>query len=974
VIAVCFWGGAIPQLGAAPPLSEPGSASPGAGPHVISRSAHGLTVEWVVPGVKMERRADGATDLQVDGARVRQVAGEPQIPFFSTLVAVPKGTHTSVRTLTSEDVTLPSPGPVALAPMPDGVLTGPGGVPVGGKYVDAERASWQPPQAAVEMVEAGTVRGVRLERLIFYPAIPTAQGLRVTRRVVVEVSWVGGVVSGHQATVELNETLLGAVEKAVLNPWDVEAVSVPGFEQLGVRSSVAASPAALVEVDELGLYRVDYSQLAALGFAGIDPSVVQLLWDGAEVALEFQGDSDGIFEPGEQFLFYAEPRPSRWIGVDVYRLVVGAGPGLRMQSRNASPGGLTADVPMVSQQMEQNRIYTPDCFCNRLPEGRDGDRWAWEVLRRPDRATLSIPFDLRAVDASVQGELLLWLIGYTNVQSTPDHHVSVSLNGVHLGELKWDGKRAITGTLEVPGGTFRNGSNSLGLSLPGLPGVTVEGVWLDGFQVWHGRSGEARGDSVRFGQGSAVQVEPSSPLPGGHRVFLPLVVRGYRGRYAYTIALQDAGPFTAFDVTDIRRPQKLTGYWVSGNAVTIGDPVGTGTRSYFVAGGSGVQQPTRVRAPQSIGAEPGADILIVTHPDFAPALGPLVNLRASQGLTTKVANVLGIYDQPAYGDGRPDPEAIRAFIKDAYDTWNPRPQYLLLVGDGSFDPRQYRSESPRTFVPPYLADVDPWAGETAADNRYVCVDGDDALPDILLGRLPVGSLTEAQAAVNKIVAYETTPAAGTWNQDVILVADDTDYAGNFPDMSQAHAETYVVPPSVAKPRYCAGGSPSVSDCPFEDTLALKTGMFGDWNDGAALLQFTGHSSWQQWAAERFFHLEDIPSLANGARLPVLVEMTCFTSAFQRPEATLDEELFLRANGGVVGTWGPTGLGVGTGHENLTDGFFEFVFTGQTATLGEAALAGKMRLAADGHWLDLLDTFTILGDPALRINVEVSPTS
>ena len=47
------------------------------------------------------------------------------------------------------------------------------------------------------------------------------------------------------------------------------------------------------------------------------------------------------------------------------------------------------------------------------------------------------------------------------------------------------------------------------------------------------------------------------------------------------------------------------------------------------------------------------------------------------------------------------------------------PLYVVLVGDGSFDPRQYRADSPPTFIPPYLADVDPWAGETAADNRYV---------------------------------------------------------------------------------------------------------------------------------------------------------------------------------------------------------------------------------------------------------------
>ena len=61
------------------------------------------------------------------------------------------------------------------------------------------------------------------------------------------------------------------------------------------------------------------------------------------------------------------------------------------------------------------------------------------------------------------------------------------------------------------------------------------------------------------------------------------------------------------------------------------------------------------------GSEPSyADVLIITHPSFAEALDSLVALRRSQGLSVAVVNVLGVYD--VWGDGRPDPEAIRAFM------------------------------------------------------------------------------------------------------------------------------------------------------------------------------------------------------------------------------------------------------------------------------------------------------------------------
>jgi hypothetical protein len=100
-------------------------------------------------------------------------------------------------------------------------------------------------------------------------------------------------------------------------------------------------------------------------------------------------------------------------------------------------------------------------------------------------------------------------------------------------------------------------------------------------------------------------------------------------------------------------------------------------------------------------------------------------------------------------------------------------------------------------------------------------------------------------------------------------------------------------------------------------------------------------------------------------------MTCFTGAFHRPEPTLDETLVV-AQGGGVAAWGPTGLGVGTGHDHLSHGFFEAVFVDEVDTVGAAALAGKLELAASGLSADLLDTFSLLGDPSLRIDRTIQP--
>jgi hypothetical protein len=160
--------------------------------------------------------------------------------------------------------------------------------------------------------------------------------------------------------------------------------------------------------------------------------------------------------------------------------------------------------------------------------------------------------------------------------------------------------------------------------------------------------------------------------------------------------------------------------------------------------------------------------------------------------------------------------------------------------------------------------------------------------------------------------------------------------------------------------------------PATTVTATQQAVLSAWNSGALLMQFTGHSSWQQWAEERFFHLDDLPTLHNDRRWPIVVEMTCFTGAFHRPEPTLDEALLTLNSGGAVAAWGATGLGVGTGHMALDDGFFRAALRDSVNTVGQATLVGKLSLAATGQNLDLLNTFVLLGDPALRFNRTIVP--
>lgn len=913
-------------VGALPwPLAASRSAGATDSAPTVTALADGLSVEWRAPLPDFVAGADGWRVVLPGFATLREPA-QPRLPVASLVIALPPGASPEVLIEETESRTEVLPGPLALAPRPG----------ENGAFEAVAASDAQPFERAVlELTPLGVMRGVSLARLSFYPVRPVGNELVLTTRVRAVVRF-NAPAAASPAALDL-DPLTEVVRASVVNPTQVQAVveSAPALEPQ------AAGPRAFVEVNQTGITAITYAALDTAGFptASVNPANLQLARGGAPVAVEWNGDGDSAFEPGERFLFYAEPRFNRYTTSDVYVLMDIGVPGPRLASRSANPGALPAGNAWVEQIFEANQIYTPECFCPVIPAGRDGERWVWERAFRftSGAQVISQPFQtsftLANLNPAQPTTLTAWLIGKTDVPLPLDHRVNVSVNGMTRATPEWNGKQAITTTISLGAGALQS-SNTLALSLPGIDGVSVEETWLDAF-------------AVRYALGSASV---------GPRV----AFTGETTGSAYTLAFDSVAGLRAYDITTPDQPVALSGLSINGNTVSLGDVGVSGPRRYALTAESGVRAPLAVRTPQALAPTNGANYLVITHRDFRAALDPLLALRQSQGLSVAVEDVAAIYD--AF-DGRPTAEAIRTYLANAYATWNPRPVYVLLVGDGTFDARRYQPDSLATFIPAYLADVDPFTDETAADNRYVAVQGNDNLPDMALGRLPVNSLAEAQAVVSKIVQAETSPAPGTWNSVVAFLSDDADEAGNFPATSQAMAATYLTSPFT--PQQLLVMTPITPT--YQAVLAR-------WNVGASLMLYNGHASVRQLAAERAFHADDVAGLTNAGRLPVALQMTCFTGMYHlRTGASLDERLVRQPNAGAAAVWGSTSLGVANGHDELANGFLQTVFVQQQPVIGVATLAGKLRLAgSQAAGQDLLDTFNLLGDPAFRFNLAVSP--
>jgi hypothetical protein len=906
----------------------------------VTPGVEGFTLEWQAPEPQLSKEPDGTIKVNIEGFSQLNEPGLPQLPFSTRLIAIPPGTNPELEIVQVNVRVIPLGAPVSTAPTPEGVERAVDGSIIGGALRPSENTRQFSPQT-LELERLGRVREFELARLVFYPVRPQGENLHFTSSLhaTVRFSKEGSLPKARTLSGTAARPISSILESMVINPGHLQPHPIEqATPEAALRTNQVEDLRVVVEVKQRGLTELTHAMLTAAGIpvSEIDPGRLHLSRAGVEIAFQWDGDADSQFESGERVLFYADPRFSRWTSSDMYFLWQGHAPGLLMDSRSADPSGLPSGVPRVETVAEQNKIYTPECYCAPIPAGRDGDRWIWDRLQIPDRASASYAIDLPDIDTSQAANLKLWLIGFTDLFASPDHNVQVAFNEFPIGDVEWEGKQAVEAAFSIPASSLKTGNNTVTISLPGLPDVNVEGVWLDAFYLAYARADQFGSDTILF--------------------------RADTGPRAYSFKLNSSINLRAYDVSQPDQPVKLEELAVGqDNTVALGYGGQNGEARFWATNEAGILAPVSLRPASDLNtAAPfsGVDYLIISPPAFVPALDDLIALRQTQGFTVAVEDAQAIFD--SFGGGRPEPEAIRTFLAHAYANWNPPPTYILLMGDGTSDPKGYLDNSSATFIPPYLADVDPWAGETASDNRYVAVDGDDNLPDILIGRLPVNSLAEAQTVVEKIVQYETNPTEGNWTARTHFVADNADPAGNFAALSDSLIADYIMPPRQANRLYYRPSSNSAVD--------VQQDLLQSWSSGSSLIMFTGHASIHQWGAEKFFHLDDVAALNNASRLPVILEMTCFTGSFQSPGfPTLDEALLRHPGGGAVAAWGPTGLGVATGHAPLAEGFLGSLLEENQVDLGTAILAGKINLANQHpYYGDLIDTFTLLGDPATRL--------
>jgi hypothetical protein len=368
---------------------------------------------------------------------------------------------------------------------------------------------------------------------------------------------------------------------------------------------------------------------------------------------------------------------------------------------------------------------------------------------------------------------------------------------------------------------------------------------------------------------------------------------------------------------------------------------------------------------EGLSAGESADYLIIVADDRYDEILPLAEWKHKKGFITYVANMSEVGS--TYED-------VQNYIQQAYDTWNPAPEYVLLVGD-------------HDDVPAYIIEGHPAHPPTspsyywACDQKYTYVDGDDYYPDLTIGRLTVSTELECTDVVDKILDYERTPDNGSWYDDFLAVSyfQDDGLGGLVPsEDDNGIADAYYMETAMTVYDFLINDIQAFSghkalctsywplthqpyeyhfrytmyphraelnqirwgQSPFPDPVPVW--IVNSWEDkgvggggpatdsiitaingGVGLVLQRDHGNMPCWGYPYFdfYHIED---LVNGDKTPVVFSISCATGMFDYPYADADcfaEEFLQKSPGGCVGIAAAVRTTYSPWNDLLTHGIF-----------------------------------------------------
>ncbi len=988
---------AIGQIHSEPPLQA------------LTMTADTFTARFVLPELKIKTQSpstDGnseaeLTEIHFAGADWTLDVGKPRLPIYTQRIGIPTiGTpvvtviqaRSEIRTvenvrITPDDAIFPTLDSIDAAQVLPGFY----------------------PAELVEVVPGGFVRDQRIGSLQINPVQynPATKQLKIFAAVTFRVNFptspitgaIGNAASILNAPASFRESS-GVFETLFQGTlWNYEQAK-PWRKQRRTSYGAANEPYApgapplitastrrfKIPVTRTDLYKITYNNIKA--YARIDPETIDL----DTVRLESGGQKQGVhifdengnntLDPGDQLVFYGRAlADNKFTNENVYWL--------RFGLRGEPAAGFETSRIEVRDAAPQGRnLPSPKAFLSRIRFEKDrhhdtleahdikselADHYFDVAFRGGDLSTsrkdfsITLPMAIPRNMIDRPSALRIKFQG-ASYKANAGHKARIIFNGHQLGRNEeWRRQASQTAVRDIRHDLVHHDATNFmrieALDDNDTPPGSYD-FYLDWYEIDYWRTFQAEDNRLEFN----TNTEPR-----------------HQGQVQYRVGNIADEAIDVYQLSENGITNKLVGGAVSRAGVKyqirFEDTVNQHTR-YFVVGRRRYRSVNAlIPIPPTSLKNPGnrVDYIFITHPNFAESITPLVEFRSSQGLKTLVADINDIYNE--FSDGLFNPFAIRKFLRYAYHNYQqPAPTYVLLVGDAHYD---YKNATPSTYniYPNFVPTYHGWApasGETAMDQRFVNVSGEDPLPDMLIGRLSVQTPDALTVMIQKIIDYEENPKIGLWQGTLIQVADNEIDHPSDADFERSRDQLIqeVIPVGYNTREIYLRKIKS----PEDTRLSILSAI----NKGALVLEYAGHGGSETWADESIFRIEDAAGLRN-RYLPFIITTTCLNGQFDKPQQAGDfclSEQFLLGRYGAIATLSATRLTYGSANAAFDIDLFEALFrvrqaspalapnaAAEQATIGYIvadAKIGFLNRNRNPDWVPGTEQYTLFGDPASRL--------
>ncbi|MBR6597530.1 MAG: type IX secretion system sortase PorU [Paludibacteraceae bacterium] len=388
---------------------------------------------------------------------------------------------------------------------------------------------------------------------------------------------------------------------------------------------------------------------------------------------------------------------------------------------------------------------------------------------------------------------------------------------------------------------------------------------------------------------------------------------------------------------------------------------------------------------QNIHALKDIEYVVVTNPEFIDQAKEIADFHQKEdGMSTVVVTADQVFNE--FSSGTPDPTAIRAFMKMLWDKasvsdYGIFPQYLLLIGDGTFDNRRKIKTNENNKMLTYQS-VKSLSESTSytSDDYFGYVEDNTSGYDYIhmnkrlnigVGRFPVTTAKQAEALVDKVKQYYASEP-GNWRTKIVALGDDNEKTETT--SSSYHAFLYQQEEAIstiesAEPRMnvsriywdkytcdVSGGSNRYPEVTAEITKKFS--------EGTLIFNYLGHSSYNAISAEHAYSITQAKSIYNKI-YPLWFAGSCNLSQFDDLRPSFGEEIILNSHGGAIASIGAVRTAYITANLSIDKAFLRQTFNSDNDyRLGKIYREAKTQL---GSYSDK-SYYVLLGDPGIRLKI------